>query len=108
MTTQTNANVRVVFAQEVSTTPGVPALVGAADANEMRITASPGAELKRANIKSVELRKDGQETMGRLGYKTLGASYSGEISVGGALDVFYQAIQRSTWTAAVPITVDGT
>jgi hypothetical protein len=107
MATQTLSNVKVVFAAENAATPGTAALVGAADAQTMRITSSPGMELKRANILSAELRDDGTQTMPRLGFKTLSGSFNGEVSVGGALDVMYQAIMRATWAAANAITVTG-
>lgn len=106
MATQTNANVLVAIAVEAGATPGTAALVGAADCQEIRITASPGMELKRAQVQSLELRNDGQQTLGRLGFKSVSGSYNGELSIGGALDKFYEAIMRSTWVAAVGITVD--
>lgn len=104
MASQTSANVLVALKRE--TTTGTAAT--AADASQLRITDSPGLELKRAQVQSAEKRDDGLKTMGRLGHKSVDGSYNGELTVGGAINIILEAIMRSTWVAAdTCITCDG-
>ena len=100
MAIQTSANVLCALAVEAAGTPGTAALAGAADAKLLRIIDSPGLTLNRGQIKSAEKRDDGLETLGRLGGKSVTGSYNTEVTVGGAQDVLYQALMRSTWVAA--------
>jgi len=107
MAYQTSANVLVALAVEAAGTPGTAALVGAADAKLLRITDSPGLVLNRGKILSAEKRDDGEVPMGRIGGKSVTGSYNTEVTVGGAQDVLYQAIHRSTWVAeTVAVTCD--
>jgi hypothetical protein len=98
MAIQLASNISVRLVRE--TTTGTAALVGATPCHVLRLTASPGLELKRAQIQSQELRDDGQRTLGRLGHKTVEGSYNGELTVGGATDMIAEAIMRSTWVAS--------
>ena len=100
MAIQTSANVLCALAVEAAGTPGTAALAGAADAKLLRIIDSPGLTLNRGQIKSAEKRDDGLETLGRLGGKSVTGSYNTEVTVGGAQDVLYEALMRSTWVAA--------
>lgn len=100
MTFQTAANVKVVVNRE--TAIGVEAT--ATGASVMRIISSPGLELKRAVIQSQEKQASGLTPMGRLGNKSVGGDYSAEFSIGGVTDILMEAIMRSPWAAAVPIT----
>lgn len=98
-TYQSAANVYVALRAE--TTTGVAATV--TGANVLRITASPGLELKRAMVQSAEKRDDGLKTMGRLGGKSVDGSYNGELHVGGDVDAMLAAIMRTSWTTATTI-----
>ena len=100
-TIQTNANVSVRIARETVT--GTAAVVGAA-AQQVRFNASPGLELKRAVVQSAELRTDFQKSMGRLGFKSVVGSYTGEVSAGGAIDMLLEAVMRGVWSVAAALT----
>jgi len=99
MALQTSNNISVRIARETVTT-GVAAVAGFTPCHEMRLVGSPGLELKRAQIQSAELRDDGNETLARLGYKTVDGSINAEVTVGGATDLLLEAIMRSTWSAS--------
>jgi len=99
MPIQTNANVNVVIKRE--TTTGTAAT--ASNGTRVRLIASPGLELKRAAINSVELREDGVSSMGRLGSKIVDGSYEGELTVGGHTDLALEAVMRSAWVTAFSI-----
>lgn len=99
MALQSAANINVVVKRE--TTEGVAAT--AAGATEVRIIGSPGLELKRATIQSAEKRDDGYKSMGRLGGKMVDGSLNTEITVGGATDMFLEAITRTSWATATSI-----
>lgn len=96
MAIQTAGNVYVAL--KVETTTGVAATAGSATV--LRITDSPGLELRRAVIQSNEKRDDGLRSMGRLGGKSVEGSYNSELTVGGATDILFQSIMRSTWATA--------
>lgn len=100
MAFQTAANVLVAISRE--TTVGTAAT--ATGATQLRITDSPGLELKYGEILSKEKRTDGWTTMGRLGGKSVDGSYNAEVSVGGATDILLEAVMRSTWTIAAATT----
>lgn len=100
MANQTAANVLVAIKRE--TTTGTAAT--ATGATQLRITDSPGMEFSRAQIQSNEKRSDGFMTMGRLGTKSAQGSYNAEVSVGGATDIFLEAVMRSTWATSTAIT----
>lgn len=102
MAYQTSANVLVAIQRETSTC--VAATDSSGSASQVRITDSPGLELKRGQIRSNEKRTDLTTPMGRLGGKTVDGSHNGEITVGGAMDIMIEAIMRGTWTAALVIT----
>jgi hypothetical protein len=100
MAYQTAANILVALKRETS--EGV-APVTVTGATVLRITDSPGLDLRRAVIASNEKRSDGLKSMGRLGGKMVEGSYSSEITVGGATDILFEAIMRSTWATAVTV-----
>jgi hypothetical protein len=98
MTTyQTASNILVALKRE--STVGTAA--GASGGTQMRVLASPGLSLKRANIQSAEKRTDMLRSMPRLGGKMVDGSYNAELTVGGATDILAEAIMRSTWSAAL-------
>lgn len=101
-TYQRNSNILVALKAE--TTTGVAAGATASTATEMRIIGSPGLELKRAQIQSVEKRDDGNRSMGRLGGKSVDGSYNAEITVGGGTDLFIEGLMRGTWATSTVIT----
>jgi hypothetical protein len=97
MTTyQKAANVLVAVRRE--TTPYSVATV--TGASQMRFIDSPGLELKRAQVQSQEKRADGLTSMMRLGYKSADGSYSCELTSGGVIDIFLEAVMRSAWVAS--------
>ncbi len=100
MAYQTAADILVNISRE--TTEGTAAT--ATGASVLRITPSPGLELKRGIIQSEEKRDDGDKSMGRLGNKMVQGSFNGELSAGGANDILLEAISRTTWAAAAPTT----
>ncbi len=100
MSIQTAGNVLVALKRE--TTTGV-APVTVTGAQQLRITDSPGLQLDRAVIQSAERRDDGLRSMGRLGGKSVAGSYNTELTVGGATDILFEAIMRSTFATAVVI-----
>lgn len=96
---QTGANILVAIRAE--TTMGVAATVtGAA---QVRIIASPGLDLKRAVVQSVEKRADMQIPLGRLGNKSVDGSYNAELSVGGAHDVLMAALLRTAYVTSTGV-----
>lgn len=99
MSIQTNANILVAARREA--TIGVQAT--ATGATQVRLVGSTGLTLKRAPIVSAELRPDGLTSMGRLGAKTVDGGYTTELSVGGHIDLFLEALLRSTWVTATGI-----
>lgn len=100
MPIQTAGNVAVYLKRE--TTTGV-APVTVTGATVLRITDSPGLQLDRAVIQSNEKRDDGLRSMGRLGGKSVSGSYNSELTVGGATDILFESIMRSTWATALVI-----
>ena len=100
MTIQTNSNVLVAIKAE--TTLGV-ACATVTGATQVRLIGSPGLAKKRANIKSAELRDDGNEAMGRLGATTIDGSFDSEVTAGGHTDVVLQGIMRSAWVTATSV-----
>lgn len=102
MPIQTASRVLVAIGREASATPGT-ARATLTGAIQMRITDSPGLELKRAQIKSNEKRTDGLAQMFRLGYKSVDGSFNTELSAGGHNDLLLEAINRSAWVTATTI-----
>lgn len=100
MAWQTSNNVLVALKKETST--GV-APVTVTGATRLRITDSPGLELRRGNIQSEEKRADGFRTQGRLGNKMVDGSYNGELSIGGASDIMFEAILRSAFVTSFAV-----
>ena len=98
MTIQLASDVSVRLVRESTT--GTAALVGATPCHVIRITDSPGLELKRAQVQSKELRNDLTSTLMRLAGKSVDGSYNGELTVGGATDMIIESVMRSTWVAA--------
>lgn len=99
MTIQTNANILVAAHRE--TTLGIAAT--ATGATQVRLIGSTGLTLKRGAITSAELRTDGLTSMGRLGGKSVDGGYTTELSVGGHVDLFLEALMRSTWATSTAI-----
>jgi hypothetical protein len=97
---QTSNNILVAIKRE-STTGTAPVTV--TGATQVRITDSPGLELRRGIVQSGEKRADGFKTMGRLGNKSVDGSYNGELSVGGATDIMLEAIMRSAFVTAYSV-----
>lgn len=64
---------------------------------------SPGLSMNRALIESRESRGDMLTTMARLGHRSVGGGYGGDLSLG-SWDEWLEAAIRGTWTAAVAIT----
>lgn len=93
---QSASNVIVAIKREA--TPGVAA--GAAGATRIRITSSPGLDLNTAIARSDEKRPDGNRQLGSHSSKDAQGSYNVDLTVGGALDIFFEAIMRSTWQAS--------
>lgn len=100
MPNQSNANVAVAIRREA--TFGTVA-TSTSTAHVIRIVPSPGLEYKRAVIQSAEMRDDAEEQMGRLGGKMWDGSFNLEWTVGGAMDVLLEALQRSTWATATAV-----
>lgn len=100
MAYQTAANVLVAMKRESTTGVAPTTVTGAV---RVRITDSPGLNLKRATVESNEKRADGLRSLGRLGGKSVDGSYNVELSTGGAVDLMLEAIMRSTWSAATNI-----
>lgn len=100
MTTyQTGRNVLVAFGVEsVFNTPP-----GAGVGKRFRPNASTGLKLSRAMINPGEIRSDGQTSMGRLGSKSVGGGYVGDLSVA-TFDPLLEAVLRGTYVAALAIT----
>lgn len=100
MAYETNANINVVIAPEVSTTPGTAAVTSVTTARVMRIVGTEGLKLDRAQILSDEFRNDGNMGMGRLGGKSVTGSINTELTVGGAITPLTGAILRSVYVTA--------
>lgn len=90
MTYQTSANVLAAVHRETS----INTQATATGATQIRIIDSQGVKLNRAQVQSAEKLATGLKSMGRLGYKSVDGSIDSEISVGGATDMFLEAIMR--------------
>jgi hypothetical protein len=99
MSYQTAANILVAVHRE-STTGTAATATGA---SVVRLINSQGLELKRAQIQSEEKRADAVKPMGRLGGKSVDGTINAELTVGGATDIFLEAIMRSAWATATSI-----
>lgn len=100
MSNQGNANVLAVIRREA--TFGVVA-TATSTAHVIRITPSQGMEYKRAQIRSEEMRDDAEQQMARLGGKMSDGSFSTEWTVGGAMDILLEALQRNAWSTATTV-----
>lgn len=95
---QTGKNIQVNF--EVEGTFNVnPAGTG----KRLLLNASPGLTMTRPDIQPGTIRADQLTPMGRLGSRSVGGSYDGDVTVG-AFDEFWEAVSRGTFVAAVVIT----
>lgn len=99
MSYQTAANIVAAVHRETA----INTQATATGATQIRLIQSQGLELKRANVQSAEKLATGLRSMSRLGYKTVEGGYDQEISVGGATDIFLEAIQRSAWVTATSV-----
>lgn len=101
MTYQTGSNILVALKAESTTGVAVGTVTGA---QQVRITDSPGLELKRAQIQSQEKRDDGNTSMGRSGGKSVDGSYNMELIAGGAINTLMGAALRATFATSTSIT----
>jgi hypothetical protein len=85
----------ILAAIKRETTTGTAAT--AVGAQRLRITDSPGLELKRSAIQSGEKRADGMKSMGRLGGKSVDGSFNGELTVGADTNMIVEAILRAAF-----------
>lgn len=99
MAGQTGKNLLVAYKAE--TTLGVAPT--ASGATRFRPNPGAGLSLKRATIRSNEIRADLKTSMPRLGSKRVDGSYPADLSVG-TFDPLFEAVTRGTWTAANVIT----
>ena len=99
MALQTGKATRVMYKAE--STIGVTA-TGTAG-YEFRKNSGGGLQLSRAAITANEVRSDGKTSMGRLGSKSVGGSFSADLSVG-SFDGLLEAVMRGTWSTATTIT----
>lgn len=99
MANQSAANVLVAVRRESAI--GVQAT--ATGAQQLRITDSPGLELKRGIAQSNEKRTDALTTPGRLASKEVNGSYNAELTVGGAIDLLMESMMRGVWATATSI-----
>lgn len=82
----------------------------AASARQLRSLDSPGLELSRTPIESMERRTDLLQPMGRLGGKNTGGSFNTEVNPGGDFDWLLEDSVRGTLgaVASVPSISSGT
>jgi hypothetical protein len=73
----------------------------------MRIRSSRGLALTSAGIKSGEIRRDGQTTLGRLGSQLCGAEYELELALA-THDKILEAGMRGTWVASATSVIAAT
>lgn len=92
---------RVIVAIKAEDTTGVAASAGGA--TKFRIIDSPGLTLKRALIQSMEKRADGNTSTPRLGYKSVDGSHTGELTIGGAINMLLEGITRSSFVTSTAI-----
>ncbi len=94
----------IIVAYKVESVFGTAVSGGGAEA--FRIAPGQGLTLRRAMIEDPEVRKDGQQSMVRLGSKSVDGSYVGPFSVD-SFDTFLEALFRAVWSAATAVTSDG-
>lgn len=99
MAFQSGKNMVIAVKPEVTfnTAPGTGSAV------QMRFNPSPGLSLKKALIRSGEVRSDGLSSMARHGSQSVEGSFTSELA-NGAFDTILEALMRSTWVAATVIT----
>lgn len=103
-TGQPGKNVQIIYKVEAA----YGTKVAAAAPNEVfRPHPGPSFSMDRAWIADPEVRRDGMESMGRLGFKKLANPYAGTLSVG-TFDTWLAALFRHAWAAtALKFTCDG-
>ncbi len=99
MTFQTASRILVALHRETA----INVQATATGAVQMRLIGGSGSNLKRANVQSVEKLTTGLTSMARNGYKSVDGSYDAEMSVGGALDMVVEAVNRSTWATSTSV-----
>lgn len=99
MANQTGKGIVVAYKVEAS----LNVAPGATGAKQLRLTPSPGLQLRKAAIRSNEVRSDGLTAIARHGSQRVEGSYSGELSVG-SFDEIFEAIVRTTAVAATTVT----
>lgn len=103
MSGQPGKNIQVMY--KVESVWGTP--VTGAGSELFRIHQGQGLTMTRGLIEDPEVRKDGMESMPRLGPKTVTGSYPGTLSVG-TFNTLLGALFRHAWAAtAVKFTCDG-
>ena len=91
----------VIVAYKVQSTAGTAP--DATGGKRVRLNQSPGLSMTRALIESNEIRGDMLTAMARLGHRSVGGGYNGDLSIG-SWDDWLEAAVRATWVAAVAIT----
>ena len=99
MANQTGKNLYVAYKVE-ATLNTIPASL--ADAEVMRLSASPGLGISMPTILPTEIRKDMLTVMGRLGSRSVSGSFTGDLSVN-SWDTLLEAAMRSTWVTLIQI-----
>lgn len=100
-----NPGKEVAVMYKVESAFGTP--VTGAGAEQFRIHSGSGLTMARSLIEDPEVRRDGMESMPRLGPKTVNGTYPGTLSVG-TFNTFLGALFRHAWAADVTaVTCDG-
>lgn len=99
MAYQSGKNIQIVFKREAffGTKPS------ATGGTVFRASPGPGLSLTKASIQSTEFRSDGQSLQVRHGSRSVGGSYTADLSVG-TFDALLQAVFRSSWEPPFTIT----
>lgn len=99
MAYQSGKNIQIVFKREAffGTKPS------ATGGTVFRASPGPGLSLAKASIQSTEFRSDGQSLQVRHGSRSVGGSYTADLSVG-TFDALLQAVFRSSWEPPFTIT----
>ena len=98
MPDQSAGNVIAAVKREV--TMGTAAASGAG-ATMMRLLDSPGMRYERGQVASGERRRDQQTNLPRLAGHDAAGTFNKEVTIGGANDMFIEALCRQAWSAAL-------
>lgn len=97
---QTANNIAVAIKKQ----SGLGSAASGASGIGFRLNASPGMNLKKAEINSNEIRYDGMTTRGRSGSASTDGSYAFDLSVGSFDDMFAALFRASAWTSTFDLT----